>query len=140
MTQHEPYEEYEQHDGLSELWSMIPRTDEPRRATAIIPTEEPTPPKHRRLRGRLIAIIAAVLVLAVIGTYVSLTLTAPVGAAAAVFHSPAVVKPPAAAIALPLYGESAITISGGDDYLGPTADGIFASSGGNGALPTLTPW
>jgi D-alanyl-D-alanine carboxypeptidase (penicillin-binding protein 5/6) len=135
VTQHEPYEEYEQHDGLAELWSMIPQTDEPTRATAVIPSADATPPKQRRLRGRLIAIISAVLVLAVIGTYVSLTLTAPVGAAAAAFHSPAVSKPAAAVIALPTYGESALSISGADNYLGPTADGVFASSGGNGALP-----
>jgi D-alanyl-D-alanine carboxypeptidase (penicillin-binding protein 5/6) len=58
-----------------------------------------------------------------------------VGAAAAAFHRPVVGKPAAAVIALPQSGESAISISGGDDYLGSTADGIFASSGGAGALP-----
>ena len=135
MTQHEQYEEYEQHDGLSELWAMLPTTEGPARTSAPIAPADPTPPKRRRLRGRLIAIIATVLVLAVIGTYVSLTLSAPVGTAAAVFHAPVVSKPPAAVIALPQYGESAISISGGDDYLGTAADGIFASSGGNGALP-----
>ncbi len=135
MTQHEQYEEYEQHDGLSELWAMIPEAGEPTRATAVIPAPGPTPPKPRRLRSRLIAIISTVLVLAVIATYVSLTLSAPVGAAAAAFHSPVVSKPGAAVIALPGYGESALSVSGADDYLGPTADGVFASSGGNGALP-----
>src|SRR5476651_1752358 len=114
---------------------MLPRTEEPARSATPIAPEGAPAPKRRRLRGRLIAIIAALLVVAVIGTYVSLTLSAPVGAAAAAFHSPVVPTPTAAAIALPLYGESAISVSGGDDYLGTTADGIFASSGGNGALP-----
>jgi D-alanyl-D-alanine carboxypeptidase (penicillin-binding protein 5/6) len=135
VTQHEPYEEYEQHDGISELWAMIPSNDDRTRPIAPTPPEQSDPPRPRRLRRRLIALVATVLVLAVAGTYVSLTLSAPVGAAAAVFHSPTVDKSPAATIALPGYGESAISISGADDYLGPTATGVFASSGGNGALP-----
>ncbi|MDQ1551541.1 MAG: hypothetical protein QOD50_963, partial [Actinomycetota bacterium] len=135
MTQHEQYEEYEQHDGISELWAMIPSNDVRTRPIAPTPPEQSDPPRPRRLRRRLIALISTVLVLAVVGTYVSLTLSAPVGAAAAVFHSPTVDKSPAATITLPGYGESAISISGADDYLGPTATGVFASNGGNGALP-----
>jgi D-alanyl-D-alanine carboxypeptidase (penicillin-binding protein 5/6) len=36
---------------------------------------------------------------------------------------------------MPQVGEAAVSISGGDDYLGSTADGIFDSSGGNSPMP-----
>lgn len=129
MTQYEP------HDGLAELWAMLPPIEEPARATTPIETEDPRAPKRRRWRRRPIAILAIVVVLAIVGSYASLTLTGPVAAAAAAFHRPDVERPNPATIMLPLVGESAVSISGADDYLGPTADGIFASSGGNGALP-----
>jgi D-alanyl-D-alanine carboxypeptidase (penicillin-binding protein 5/6) len=114
---------------------MLPPTEEPARATGPIGTEKPPEPKRRRWRRRLIAIGSIVVVLAIVGTYVSLTLTAPVGAAEAAFHRPDVERPSAATIALPQVGESAVSISGADDYLGPAASGVFASSGGTSALP-----
>jgi D-alanyl-D-alanine carboxypeptidase (penicillin-binding protein 5/6) len=129
VTEHEP------HDGLAELWARFPSTEETTPATTPLSIPETPAPKRRRWIGRLITIVAIVAVLAVIGTYVSLTLTAPVGAASASFKKPKVARPAAATVALPQVGESAVSISGGDDYLGPTADGVFASSGGNTALP-----
>lgn len=90
---------------------------------------------RRRRRNRLFALIASVVVLAVVGAYVLLTLSAPVSAAALTVHRPAFVVPGAATIVLPQIGESAVSVAGADDFLGPTADGILASSGGNAALP-----
>jgi serine-type D-Ala-D-Ala carboxypeptidase (penicillin-binding protein 5/6) len=129
VTQHEPP------DWFTELAdNQYRRNDRSPVTSPVAPIDERVS-RRRRLRRRIISIAAAVVVLALVGTYVSLTLTAPVGAAVADFHHPAVTLPAAATIALPTVGESAVSISGGDAYLGPTADGVFASSGGNGALP-----
>jgi D-alanyl-D-alanine carboxypeptidase (penicillin-binding protein 5/6) len=129
VAQHEP------HDGLDELWARFPSAQEPAQATAPIETPETPAPRRRRWIRRLIPIVAIVAVLAVIGTYVGLTLSAPVGAASAALTKPNVARPAAATLVLPQVGESAVSVSGADDYLGPSADGVFASSGGNGALP-----
>ncbi len=128
MTQHEPP------DWFTDLAESQSRTEV---LPAISGSVEPgkAPKRRHRWRGRIIALVSIVLVLAVIGSYVSVTLTAPLGAAAALFHRPDVVRPAAATIALPQVGESAVSISGADDYLGPTATGVFAFSGGDGALP-----
>jgi D-alanyl-D-alanine carboxypeptidase (penicillin-binding protein 5/6) len=114
---------------------MLPPSEERPRAPAPILADDVPPPKGQHVRRRLAAVIAIVVVIALDVTYASLTLTAPVGAAAAAFHRPDVDQSTAATIALPPVGESAVSISGADDYLGSTADGIFAASGGNGALP-----
>ena len=129
MTEHEPP------DGIADLSAML------RSAEDLGGDPEPTSPKNgARLKRRrwvrlLTGLIVTVVVIALVATYVSLTLTAPVGAAAATVHQPDVTVPAAAAIVLPQVGEAAVSIAGGDDYLGQTADGIFASSGGNSPLP-----
>jgi serine-type D-Ala-D-Ala carboxypeptidase (penicillin-binding protein 5/6) len=129
VTQQEPP------DWFTELAQSSP-------STQIHPSErepldgEVAPVRRRRRRNRRIAaIVATLVILGIVGTYVSLTLSAPVGAAAATIHRPGVVVPAAASIALPPDGEAAVSVAGADGFLGPTADGIFASSGGNGALP-----
>lgn len=91
--------------------------------------------RRRRRTSRIVALIATLVVLGLVATYVSLSLTAPVSAAVASMHPPQVPIPAAATIALPQTGEAAVSVSGANDYLGPEADGVFASSGGNGALP-----
>lgn len=91
--------------------------------------------RRRRRRSRLAALIATLVVLALVGTYVLFALTAPVGAAKATIHQPEVPHPSAAAIVLPQSGEVAVSVAGADDYLGPSASGVFASSGGNAPLP-----
>jgi serine-type D-Ala-D-Ala carboxypeptidase (penicillin-binding protein 5/6) len=129
VTQHEPP------DWFTEL---ADRQSDPASATLTPAVVTPVDEKVRRRRrwiGRIIAIVAAVLVLAFVGIYASLTLNAPIGAATVAVHRPVVTVPPAAKIALPQVGESAVSIAGADDYLGPTADGVYASSGGNTPLP-----
>jgi serine-type D-Ala-D-Ala carboxypeptidase (penicillin-binding protein 5/6) len=91
--------------------------------------------RRRRSRGRLIGVIAAVVVIAIIGTYVSLTLSSPVSAAQPSARGPAVTSPAVAAITLPQFGESAVSVGGADDYLGTSADGILAASGGTAPMP-----
>jgi serine-type D-Ala-D-Ala carboxypeptidase (penicillin-binding protein 5/6) len=127
VTEHEPP------GGIADLSAML------RRAEDVEP--EPVSPKNAtRLKRRrwvrlLTGLIVTVVVIALVATYVSLTLSAPVGAAAATVHRPDVAVPAAAAIVMPQVGEAAVSISGGDDYLGSTADGIFDSSGGNSPMP-----
>jgi D-alanyl-D-alanine carboxypeptidase (penicillin-binding protein 5/6) len=129
VTQHEPP------DWFTELADNQFRSPDPtQRLEPVAPVDEKAS-KRRRWRRRIISMSAVIVVLAIAGTYVSMTLTAPVGAAAAAFHRPNVSPPAAAVVAMPQIGESAVSISGADDYLGPTASGIFASSGGTGALP-----
>lgn len=102
------------------------------------PRREPADPetrRRRRRRGRVIGLIATLVVIALITGYVFLTLTAPVGAAAAAVKRPDATAPAAVAYALPTVGEAAISVAGADDYLGAPDGGILASSGGNGALP-----
>jgi D-alanyl-D-alanine carboxypeptidase (penicillin-binding protein 5/6) len=91
--------------------------------------------RRRRRTGRIVALIAGVVVLALLATYALLTLTAPVGAATASVRLPDAQQPSAAAIVLPQTGEAAVSVAGADEYLGPKASGIFASSGGNAPLP-----
>ena len=132
MTQHESP------DGLSDLSDLSAML---RNAENDGPEFHSKPPmsdatRKRRRRIRLIvAGIAMLAVLALVGTYVSLTLSAPIGEAAAAVHRPNVARPAAATIILPTVGEAAVSVAGGDNYLGTSADGIFASSGGNSALP-----
>jgi D-alanyl-D-alanine carboxypeptidase (penicillin-binding protein 5/6) len=96
---------------------------------------DPTTRARRRKRARIIALIVVGVIVAAIATYVPLALNAPVGAAAATVHRPDVAPPAAAALVLPTQGESAISVSGADAFLGSGASGILASSGGDGPLP-----
>jgi D-alanyl-D-alanine carboxypeptidase (penicillin-binding protein 5/6) len=96
---------------------------------------DPSIRARRRKRGRITALIVVGVIVAAIATYVPLTLTAPVGAAAATTHRPDVSPPAAAALAMPSEGESAVSVSGADSYLGASASGILASSGGDAVAP-----
>jgi serine-type D-Ala-D-Ala carboxypeptidase (penicillin-binding protein 5/6) len=129
LTQHEPEGEFE------EFAAFLLDADVSLNGSRPIGPEAIAARRRRRRIGSLIALIAMVAIVAVVGTYVSLALSAPVAAVQPTVQDPAVVAPAAAAIALPSVGESAVSISGADAYLGSAADGIFASSGGDGALP-----
>ena len=129
MTPHEPP------NWFTELADSQSDPATARLTPAVVTPVDEKVRRRRRWVGRIIAIVAAVLVLAFVGIYAALTLNAPIGAATVTVHRPIVTAPAAAKIALPQVGESAVSIAGGDDYLGPTADGIYASGGGNTALP-----
>jgi serine-type D-Ala-D-Ala carboxypeptidase (penicillin-binding protein 5/6) len=96
---------------------------------------DPTTRARRRKRTRVIALIVVGVIVATVATYVPLALNAPVGAAAATTHRPDVAPGAVAALTLPVEGQSAISVSGADAYLGAGASGILASSGGDGAAP-----
>jgi serine-type D-Ala-D-Ala carboxypeptidase (penicillin-binding protein 5/6) len=126
--------EHESPDWFTELADAQSQTDVLPAQITQVPAEEPQR-QRRRWLGRIIGIVAAVLVVALVAAYASLTLNAPLRAAAVLATAPSVSRPDAAVLAMPKIGESAISISGADDYLGSSADGIYASNGGNGALP-----
>ncbi|HWH26758.1 MAG TPA: D-alanyl-D-alanine carboxypeptidase [Pseudolysinimonas sp.] len=90
--------------------------------------------RRRRFRRRVGALITVVVVLALAGTYASLALTAPISAASPDAHAPNVTTPAAATIALPAAGQSAVSVTGADDYLGTIPDGILAENG-TSAMP-----
>ncbi|MCR2816465.1 D-alanyl-D-alanine carboxypeptidase family protein [Microbacterium jiangjiandongii] len=96
------------------------------RPTAPIDPEE----RRTRRRRRLLA-TAIVLVLALGGGggYTGWALTAPVAEPVAASQVPEVTTPPAADIALPAEGASAIAISGAADYLGTEDGSIWATTG-----------
>jgi D-alanyl-D-alanine carboxypeptidase (penicillin-binding protein 5/6) len=104
------------------------------------PTDRESPElvaaRRRSRRRRLIGFgIAAVVLIAAVATYVPIVLNAPIHSASIAAAKPTVALPAAAKLNLPQTGESAVSISGGDAYLGTGADGIFAAQGGTAAVP-----
>lgn len=119
-------------DELSDLAELMQHEQEfPDRRVLI----DPKVRRARRRRGAIIAGTVLAIVLATAGTYVGWALNAPVSAPVVTSHTPEVSAPAAAAIVLPSEGASAISISGGDAYLGATASGIWATSGTNEPRP-----
>jgi D-alanyl-D-alanine carboxypeptidase (penicillin-binding protein 5/6) len=80
------------------------------------------------------AILVTAMLVAVVG-YVGWASTAPLAPPTVASQAPAVPTTPAAAIALPTEGASAISIAGGDAYLGAEASGVWAASGSDEARP-----
>jgi D-alanyl-D-alanine carboxypeptidase (penicillin-binding protein 5/6) len=94
------------------------------------------PGDHRRgLRALLITAIVLVLILGGAGGYVAWALNAPLRAPTGTAQEPDVALPPAAALALPAEGASAISMTGADQYVGGAASGIWAKSGGDAPRP-----
>lgn len=106
--------------------------------TYVAPELDDAERQVRRRRGRkrlvIAASITAALVVASVG-YVNWALNAPIGTAAAVSEAPTVPPGEKAEILMSPEGSSAISIVGGDDYLGPTANGIYAKSGSGKPRP-----
>ncbi|MEU1973466.1 D-alanyl-D-alanine carboxypeptidase [Microbacterium sp. NPDC019599] len=90
---------------------------------------DPTARRGRRRRGLTITAIVLAVILLAVGGYTGWALTAPLPVPVANSQTPAGATPRPAVIALPSEGASALSIEGGEDYLGPSASGIWASSG-----------
>ncbi|GAA2579394.1 hypothetical protein GCM10009862_18280 [Microbacterium binotii] len=103
--------------------------------------EDDPPPVDRRVRRRrrwIVAIVLLVLValpLAAGGGYTVWALNAPLPEPVMAAEKPSVSTPGAVGIAMPTEGASALSVSGGDAYLGAGASGIWTSSGGDQARP-----
>lgn len=114
-------------DELSEFADLMRREEEfPERGYGI----DPRVRRARRRRGWIITTVVFALLFGGSGAYVGWALNAPLAAPDAVVSSaPVVPAPAAAALAFPSQGAAAISVSGGDAYLGPTASGVWATSG-----------
>ena len=99
------------------------------------PPVDPARRRRRRRRGALVGGIVVVAILALLGAYAGYALSAPVGGAVGVTRLPVPRPPGPAAVALPPEGAAAVSVSGADEYLGPDASGIWASSGGDDPRP-----
>lgn len=91
--------------------------------------------RSTRKRRLTIAAIVTAVVLVTSGVYVGWALRAPIGPASATSEVPAVAPGEKAELRMSPEGVSAISIAGGEDYLGPTAAGIFAKSGNDKPKP-----
>ncbi len=86
--------------------------------------------RRRRRRRALLVIVAIVaVILLAAGGYAGWALNAPLAEPVATAQAPTVAPAPPAVIAMPAEGASAISVSGGDAYLGPAASGIWTTSG-----------
>jgi D-alanyl-D-alanine carboxypeptidase (penicillin-binding protein 5/6) len=99
------------------------------------PTVAPEVRRKRRRFGIVIAGITILAILAAAGSYVGIVLNLPLGDADATSEVPEVSPAEPATVAMSPEGASAVSASGGEDYLGPDAAGIWATSGGNDARP-----
>ncbi|WP_245958544.1 D-alanyl-D-alanine carboxypeptidase family protein [Microbacterium bovistercoris] len=102
---------------------------------AQAPTDADRAVRRRRGRvGLLITAIVLVLILGATGGYVWWALAAPLPAPTVASQTPAAPASAAAVIALPQEGASALSVSGGEAYLGETS-GIWAKTGTNDPRP-----
>jgi len=120
-------------DGISQLTELM--RYEPPGTPAAPPPVDPIVRRRRRRRGGIVAGVVALVLLGSGGGYTAWALTAPVGDATLDASAPSVEIPPAAQIAIPIDGASAISVSGADDYLGPDASGIWMRGGDDSARP-----
>ena len=113
--------------GLSELSELMIEEQD----ASLSREARKADPKARRARRRGLIAAATVIavVLALVGGYVVWALNAPLPAVATEWSEPKVALPAGATVRHPAAGSSAISISGADDYLGPAASGIWATSG-----------
>lgn len=121
-------------DGVSQLTELM-RYEPVAEAPSAPPPIDPVRRRKLRRRRRAIALIVAVALAVGSGGYAAYALTAPIGTATLDAQAPDVETPPLAQITLPVEGAYAVSVAGADDYLGPTASGIWASGGGDGARP-----
>jgi D-alanyl-D-alanine carboxypeptidase (penicillin-binding protein 5/6) len=122
-------------DDLSQFTEMLRRAEAHDARGPVKPPIDPRRRRRRRLGGTIVAVVVIVLLLGSAASYAAITLNSPLGAAAAATTRPQVAPPAAAVLAVPPEGESAISVSGADDYLGSGASGILSSGGDDKALP-----
>ena len=92
--------------------------------------------RKRRNRRRAVAASVGLVIVAIVGTYIPVTLLAPVPAPTVALSTPTVALPTQAALSLPPTMESAVSITGGDDFEALTGSKeMVGTSGGDTALP-----
>ena len=118
-------------DGVAQLTELLREVPPTGRARVPDAPAAVDPETRRRLRRRraITGGISAGVVVALIAAYVGYALTAPLAPPAGAASPPPAVSGPAAAVALPPDGVSAISVAGGDGYLGAEASGIWMGDG-----------
>ena len=120
-------------DGLSQLAELM--RDTPAGAPARRGPARPPVDRWKRRRRRIVGLsvtgVVILLIAGLVSSYVVWALHAPISAASATLQQPEVPTPAAAASLLSPEGQSAISVSGADDYLGPEATGVWQSSAGD---------
>ena len=92
--------------------------------------------RRHRTRRRIAGLVVLLVIVAAVGTYLPVTLLAPLGTATLAATTPAVTAPGAVALTLPSTGESAVSVTGAEVFAGTVGtNGILASSGGAGPMP-----
>lgn len=118
-------------DGLSQLTELM--RNEP--GVQPAPIVDPALRRRRRRRRAIIGGVTVLVLAALLGGYVAYALNAPIGIAAVDAEVPAVTVPGEAHIALSADAASAVSVTGADEYLGPTAGGIWLTGGGQEPRP-----
>ncbi len=120
-------------DGTAELDALLSR--------ALVDTRADDPAviakaRRGRRRRRIAGGVVALVIVAAFGTYIPLTLLAPLPEATLTLAPLEVPPGPAAVVALPTTGSAAVSISGAEAFAALAAqDGILASTGGTDPLP-----
>ena len=96
---------------------------------------DPSVRKRRRRRRAIVGGIVTLVIASLLGGYTAFALTAPLGTATLDAEAPTITIPAAAQLVLSPDGASAVSVAGADDYLGPTASGIWAAGGGDDPRP-----
>ncbi len=92
--------------------------------------------RRRRMRRRIAGLVVVLVIVAAVGTYLPVTLLAPLPTAVLSATKPALSVPGAVQLTLPAQGESAVSVTGAETFAGTVGtNGILASSGGPGPLP-----
>ena len=114
-----------------------PYLPDPRQTeTPVVTAADAAAARTRRFRRRAVAASIALVVVAIVGTYIPVTLLAPVPVPTVSLNTPAVALPTEAALTLPPAMESAVSITGGDDFEALTGTKeMVGTSGGDRALP-----
>jgi D-alanyl-D-alanine carboxypeptidase (penicillin-binding protein 5/6) len=113
--------------GLDELWSRDPADS----------VDEVDPGRRRRRRrwGLIAALIVLVIVIGTPTAYVGWALNAPVASPTVTSQTPTAPAGAPAAILLLRDGAAAISVSGGEEYLGPDTGGVWLTSGTDEVRP-----
>ncbi len=92
--------------------------------------------RRHRIRRRITGLVVLLVIVAAVGTYLPITLLAPLGTATLTATKPSFTTPGAVVLTLPSLGEAAVSVTGAETFAGTVGtNGIFASSGGSGPQP-----
>ncbi len=108
---------------LSELMRGV-EAEEPHSPDPV----DPVTRRRRRRRGWIVTGIVAAVLLGLVGGYVGYALTAPLPAATGDATPPTAQPGPAAKIVLPVDGAYALSVAGGEEFLGPDGGALSTVS------------